>query len=579
MAAHLLQAQSEGPERARLAIDRAREIAATQPDKAMELVRSAWKEANDAPMYLLAEFMTEEGNEAAAREILTLVRQARSEDPNPSAKVLDLLFTAGEMAANGYPDLARETHVIAVGFLPGDVSSPVGFSDELRLARLMGLYGWPEAAEPWFSATYDRITEIPEGSFERGMVLAQFMSVARIIDNISLFDRASADLAAFYVTASPEVRAQVQSAEVSALAESGEIEAAKTRAKAYGTTLADSMASGARFFLDYESDYTPGLFRDTRDRYDRMVAALETDTAKGAFLVALARKLMYKKIDPEFEVLLPRVTDPAARFEMVAEGMAWLARDKGDPKAAADLYFSEVAASTSDLREKGSIVGRYSLALTAEGLWDKGDIDRAKTLTAIVLDMWTKDDGDNRSPETLLIRAMAQAGQDALITPWLEGARLPKEHAEILIWAARGKAAGGDFDMAEDYISRARATLEQVPSEPPVVPKWWPKDRPMPTERDVARARVESIALEIITEMAQQDQVDRALRAWALADKSQAWAWRPALEITRAETRAGRAKEADAMRISLIDDLLSGAMAPRGMAGLIAGIAQDIAAP
>ena len=99
------------------------------------------------------------------------------------------------------------------------------------------------------------------------------------------------------------------------------------------------------------------------------------------------------------------------------------------------------------------------------------------------------------------------------------------------------------------------------------------------TARDAARGRMDGLTLEIISAMARKDQVDRALKLWAATDKSQVWAWVPALEITRAETRTGRVTEAEAMRFALIDDLLSGALVPQAMPGLIGGFAQDIAAP
>lgn len=579
VANHMLQAEPPGRIRGRMIVDRARNLAATEPARAMELLHSGWKETDDVALGLLALSMAKEGHTAEAREIFTLIRQARIENPEPSLKFLDLLADAGDMAEAGFSDLARETQVIAVGFLSGDATSPVAFSEELQLARLMGLYGWPEAAEPWFSATYDRIPEIPEGSIERGFALARFMSVARIIGNTALAERAARDLAAFYSTASPEVQAQVQPVEVAALAQAGAIDAAKDRARAWGISLAESLQRKASFFLDDETDYAPGVFPDTRARFDAMVAALESDAVKGEYLVALVRKLVYLKLDPEVDTLLPRVIDPAARAEMVAEVVAWLARDKKDPKAAADLFFAEKVDLVPDDPSQGSFVERYPLALMAEGLWDKGDSERGRALTATVLKMWAEDQDENRSPHSSLIRALAQAGQDALIPPWLEGARLPEERVEILAWAARGKAAGGDFDAAEDYLTKARAALDQVSNDPPERPKYWPKNLPMPTARDAARGRMDGLTLEIISAMARKDQVDRALKLWAATDKSQVWAWVPALEITRAETRTGRVTEAEAMRFALIDDLLSGALVPQAMPGLIGGFAQDIAAP
>ena len=505
VADHLIEKQPEGRARASMAVEYARQIAALQPDKAMALIRANGFGADETSLRILADFMTEQGQEAAAREILLMARQTRVDDPRPDVKVLDLLYTAGEMAKAGHLDLTKETQIIAAGFLPGDAGDFVPFSEELRLARLMGLYGWPEESEPWFTAAYDRMTEIPEGSFNRGFTLARFMGVARIIGNTALAERAARDLAAFYETAAPEVKQQVRSSEVIALAESGQVAEAKSKAKAYGITLVDTLANSPGLFLDQETDYVPGMFSDTRDRYEQMAAALETDAAKGVFLTALARKLIYQKLYAEVETLLPRVTDPAARSSMVLELMTYFAREKNEPARAADLYFSELVNLTPRSVLLGTFLERYPLALTAEGLWESGDFKRAETLTATVLDLWLADQSEDRDVHLTLISAMAQAGQDRLIAQWLDAAPLPKDRIDTLEWAARGRAQKGDFDGSQNYLSQAEAQLVLLSNDPPVPPSWWPKDRPMPSEREAAAGSLVSGSLFAISEMARQN--------------------------------------------------------------------------
>jgi hypothetical protein len=157
VADHVIETQPEGRPRASMVVEYARQIAAMQPDKAMALIRANGSGADEISLRLLADLMVEQGQEAAAREIFLMARQTRVDDPRPDVKVLDLLYTAGEMAKDGHLDLTKETHIIAVGFLPGDAAGFVPFSQELRLARLMGLFGWPDATEPWFTAAYDRM--------------------------------------------------------------------------------------------------------------------------------------------------------------------------------------------------------------------------------------------------------------------------------------------------------------------------------------------------------------------------------------------------------------------------------------
>jgi hypothetical protein len=402
------------------------------------------------------------------------------------------------------------------------------------------------------------------------------MGVARIIGNTALAERAARDLGAFYDTASPDVRQQVQSAEVSELAASGQIAEAKYKAQAYGIALADSLAHIPSLFLDQETDYVPGMFPDTRARYEQMVAALETDAAKGEFLTALARKLIYQKLFDEVESLLLRVTDPAARSDMVLELMIYFAREKNEPARAADLFFSEMVNLTLQFADLGTFLQRYPLALTAEGLWASGDFDRAATLTATVLDLWRADQSQNRGDHGILVSAMALAGQDSLIAQWLDAAPLPKDRIVMMEWAARGKAQKGDFDGSQNYLFQAEAQLAQLSNDPPVPPDWWPKDRPMLTEREAAWEDLVSGSLFAISEMARQDQPELARAAWAKMVTSNPQAWRTALDIARAESRAGHDEAAEAMRWTLLEDLLSGAIAAMSMPYVVSSLLQDI---
>ena len=204
-------------------------IVERQPDRALELITTHGAQMRAVSLRLLAVDLAALGMDDAARMIFRIVLQNQRDEPENRLKVLNLLFAAGEMHSAGFLDLVRETHRAAAEFLPTEIEPFTPFSDHLRLARLMWLYGWPEDSAPWLAATYDRIAEIPEGTRERGMAIASFAGIAWLMGDRALADRAVADLADFYRTAPADIVTPVRNEELRNLAEAGFAAEARAR--------------------------------------------------------------------------------------------------------------------------------------------------------------------------------------------------------------------------------------------------------------------------------------------------------------------------------------------------------------
>lgn len=539
-------------------------IAARQPDRALELITTHGAQMRAADLRFLAVDMAELGMDAAARTIFRIVRQKQLDDPDNRLKALNLLFTAQDMHRAGFLDLVRETHSIVAEL-----------GDYLRLARLMWLYGWSEDSALWLGPSYDRIAEIPEGTHERGMAIAAFLGVALLIGDTELADRTAADLADFYQTAPGDLVLSVRYEELRGLAEAGFASEARARAMSFGLSLDIPFSGMAKTFLDLETHYVFGMFPSTQERFEGIIAALDSPDVRDQFLVALGRKLIEVGRADEAEALLPRITTPGARSEMVLAFMQYFPRAFFDPARAADLYFAESIDLTPPVAGFGTILERGPLADTAWVLWESGDITRATILSETIRQLWIADDFGNRLLPALLIQAIAQAGQYKMIDQWLETVSTPQDRIEFLEWAARGAAKAGDFDATQRYLAVADGLLVEVPDAPPEQSMFTPPIFTFPTVRETAAQSLAEAAVFMIREMARQDQPDRARAEVAARGIDPAVEWQTTLDIARAEARAGAPDALAEVAWFLLDNVLSMQIAPDQAAGVIIALMSD----
>jgi hypothetical protein len=528
-------------------------------------------------LQILAADMAELGMEDAARTIFRMARQNLVDDPNSNLKVVHLLFMAKGMHHAGFLDLVRETHGIAVEFLPTEIEAFVPFQDHLRLARLMWLYGWPEDSAPWLAATYDRIAEIPVDTRERGMAITSFAGMAWLMGDGALADRAAADLADFYRTAPADVVWSVRGEELRNLAEAGFAAEARARATAYGLSLDTKFSGMAKLFLDGETDYVFGMFTSTEARFEGIIAALDSPDVRDQFLVTMGRQLIDMGRGDAAEAILPRITTPAARSEMVLALMRYIARDLADPARAADLYFSAPVDLMPPFARLGTYLQRGPLADTAIALWESGDTTRATILSETVRQLWIADETDNPHLDAILISAIAEAGQYAAIDQWLAIVSTPQDRIEILEWAARGAAKGGDFDASRRYLTAAESVLPAIPDAPPARFTFTPPGFVVPTERETAAESLARAAVVMIREMARQDQPDRARAETAARGIDPIVDWRIAHDIAQADMRAGATNAMDDVAWTLLDNLLSATIAPDQAPWVITALMSDAA--
>ena len=552
-------------------------IAERQPDRALELITTHGAQMRAVSLRLLAVDLAALGMDDAARMIFRIVLQNQRDEPENRLKVLNLLFTAGEMHSAGFLDLVRETHRAAAEFLPTEIEPFTPFSDHLRLARLMWLYGWPEDSAPWLAATYDRIAEIPEGTRERGMAIASFAGIAWLMGDRALADRAVADLADFYRTAPADIVTSVRNEELRNLAEAGFAAEAHARATAYGLSLDIVFSGMATLFLDGETDYVFGMFPSTEARFEGIVAALDSPDVRDQFRVAMGRHLIEIDRIDDVEALLLSISTPAARSEIVLALMRYIARDLADPARAAALYFSAPIDVTPPFARFGTYLQRGPLADTAIALWESGDTTRAAILSETVRQLWIADETDNPHLHSLLISALAEAGQYASVDQWLDIVSTPQDRIEILEWAARGAAKAGDFDASQRYLVTAESVLPEIPDTPPSLFTSTPPGFVVPTERETTAQSLAWAAVFMIREMARQDLPDRARAEVAARGIDPAVEWRTTLDIAQAEARAGAPDASTDAAWFLLDKVLSMQIAPDQAALVITALMSDAA--
>jgi hypothetical protein len=493
-----------------------------------------------------------------AHDLLWAAAQTRANDPNERVKILDILLIAEDAADIDDLALARAVHELAAQHLPGTLDGFVPFSEEIRLARLLALYGWPEVAHSFLDTLYPKLREMPTESQTYGYTLTRLIEIFILVSHDVLLAQAEADLAVFLQKVDPEICGVVQKEYVASLARAGRVASAQEYAAAHGIEFSEALRNASHFFLQYGSEYYPGIPDDILRRFELMLAAIDDPEIKGAFMTNLASQMIQDKQYTGIQELLDRVEDTKARSEMVFSLMTYHAREKEDAKTAADLFFAEDVSLTPRFPRMGTFLQRYPISLTARGLLEDGDMDRSVLLADLVLELWLNDQSERRSLDTLLIGALAKVDEPGRVDMWIAASDDPTHRISVVIEAASYRARAGLPVDRDKVTSFSEDLLPLITGIAPPSPSWWPENRPYPSPREEAQQMIQRLDAEIVTGLAEKGSLDDARQAFADIQNMEPYPWLAQFALADAEVADGQVERAHKQRLAVLDLLLSG---------------------
>ncbi|MEM9844029.1 MAG: hypothetical protein AAF965_04465 [Pseudomonadota bacterium] len=563
VADHVISKQPQEAQRQTLALDYAAVLLSKTPDHASRLVQEFSQGADWRSLRRIGNRFADAGQTEQAASLIWAAVEARAQDPNPRAKALDMLLMVEDAADINDLDLARRIHGAIVPHLPGELSGFVPFSEELRLTRLMSLYGWPEDAHTILDQIYGQLPEMPQESLNYGLTLTRLVTVAVLTGHHDLHQKLEADIRALLMRADRQVQNDVQQAHVTALAEAGLIEQAKVLTTKYGLNFDLTIQNVPHLFLTKESEYFPGIAVDTLRRFEAMFAAVENPATQADFLAKLASRMIQDKQYDGLDGLLARVTDQTLRADLVRELIIYHAREREDYQTAADLYFSERPEFVAKFPSLGTFRGQYPLSLTARGLLESGDLERGGEIADEVLKLWQTDQSDGRRLDALLVGALAKIGDNERLGQWYSASDEPRHQMDVLISALRAQVNSGQFQEVSSVQTQLNEMLPLFSDAERDAPVYWPEDQPYPTLREEAAEKLLRLNESIIIALARTDQPSEARRLLEALNNGDVYPWRAQLEVARATARAGENNQASEANRAILDQLLQGGIETR----------------
>ncbi|GGO56285.1 hypothetical protein SAMN05444398_10546 [Roseovarius pacificus] len=564
VADHIINAEADPTARRELALRYAAMLLPKAPDHATRLIETYTANADWRSLRRMADAFAAAGQTEPAGKLIWAATETLAEAPPTSRyKALDMLPMAEDAAEIGDMDLARRIHGAVAPHLPKERGRHITLSKGLRLARLMALYGWPEDAHPILETLYQTAKSVPQDSQQYGLLLTHLTSVSVLAEYDKLHRKAENDISEFLDLAAPKARKLVQSSHVTALAEAGRVEDAIGRAREYGLsfdTAIQNMSSllfqdTSMLFLETESDYFPRISDDTLRRYEAMLTAIESPALKAVFLQNLARHILTERHDEGIDTLLDRVTDPRQRSVLVFQLMLYHADERKDAATAADLYFSEMPSLIPEVPS----LGQYEISLTAQGVLEAGDVERGGQLADVVLRLWIADHKNrHRRVDRALVAALAAAGDEDRVTMWSEASDDPGHKLDVLAWSLRGQANAGRFGNKDIIFGQLEDLLPLISDTKDEPPAYWPKDRPNPTPREMARNTVNSLRADMVAALAEHDRLAEAADAFAEISDNEPYPWRAQLAIANAFARTANTQEATEAKRVILDKALDG---------------------
>lgn len=446
IADHVITDQPTITDRQVLALRYANTLMSKAPNHARRLIETFSHGADWQTLRSIAGQYSENGQTADAAMLILAATESTAKDTNPSDKIYNMLILAEDAAKIGEFDLTRRIHNTIIPHLPGRLDTNIPLKEELRLARLMTLYGWPQDAHPVLDAAYTMSKQIPQDSLDYGYTLTRLVNVSILSGHHALRQQLEADIAVFLTRAEPHIQTNVIKEHITALVKAGKIEDAKETADEYGLVFDQAVQYEAHFFLEAESGYFPGIPDSSLRRFEAMFVEIKRPNLQTQFLDALARQMVDERMFDDLEAVLDRTTDPKLRSYIVRELMIYHAQKQGDAKTAADLYFSERPQIVRDFLVFGTFREQHALNLTASGLLEAGDLERGGQLADEVFKLWTEDQSDRRSLPTSLFQALAIAGDEDRIGIWYAALDDPNDKMEVLIWSLYTQVDAGQFD-------------------------------------------------------------------------------------------------------------------------------------
>ncbi len=565
IADHVIAAQPEEAQRQSLALNYAAVLVSKTPDHASRLIREFSQGANCYSLMRAADSLAAGGQTEEAAGLIWAAAEARAQDPELRAKVLDMLLLVEDAAKINDLALARRILGTIVPYLPGDYYELVPFSDALRLTRLMSLYGWPEDAHPILDAVYALLPNMVQDSRVYGVTLTRLMTVAVLSGQHDLHQKLEVDISHFLMRAVPRVQNEVKRSYVTALAKAGLIEQATARAAEYGLDFDETIRHVPHPFFGEESDYYPGIADDTLRRFEAILAAVKSPAIKAEFLAELAGKMIENKQYDGLDGLLERVTDPALRGDLVRELMIYHARERDDAHTAANLYFAEKPEFVANPFNSGTLLARYPLSLTAQGLLEAGDLERGGELADEVLKLWLADQSNRRRLETLLVGALATVGDRKRVNEWYTASDDPGHKMDVLIAVARAQANAGEFGEINSIRAQLTELFSQLPDVERSAPAFWPEGLPYLTPREELTARLAGLDESIAIALAKADQPIKARKILEAREGANTYPWRAELEIANAVARGGDKDQAADIKRAILDQLLQGGIDARSL--------------
>lgn len=543
IAEHFITGVADTSERQKLVLEYAKMMTPKAPDQAARLINKHTKHADWESLRRLANAFAKVGHTKEAARFIWSATQARANDPNSRVKVLDMLLMVEDAADIKDLILARRIHNAIVPHLPGNTGGFVPLSDELRVARLMALYGWPKDAHPFLEAAYSQLKTLPQDSQNYGFTLTRFVTVLALTGHNKIYQQAKADISRFLTVAKPNIRHQVKRSYITALVQAGKIKDAKVKATEYGLDFDKTIQNVPHLFFQNESEYFPGIPDDTLRRFEAMLAAVESPTLKATFITKLASRMIQDKQFDKLDTLLDRVKDPKFRSDLVLELMIYHGRERKDAKTAADLYFAEKPKLTPKLPQLGTFLQRYPLSLTASGLLKTGDIKRGGQLADVVFRLWNADKSNHRRLEILLIGALAVAGDADRVNMWYAASNDPGHKMGVLFWTLHAQVNAGKFSNKDDILKQAKELLPLISNEV-----------------RGGRSMLDELRIEIVMALAKHDRLAEAKKALAALGEREKHLWRAELAIAKAAARAGDINLANATKRAILNKLLDGAI-------------------
>lgn len=563
LADHIMSEQPEEAQRQTLALDYAAVLLSKTPDHASRLVQEFSQGAGWRSLRRIGNKFAEAGQTEEAASLIWAALEARAKDPNPRAKVLDMLLMVEDAADTDDLDLARRIHGAIVSHLPGELSGFVPFSDELRLTRLMSLYGWPEDAHAILDTVYGQLPQMPQESWNYGYTLTRLVTVAALSGHHDLHQRLEADIAALLMSADPHVQNDVGKAHVTALTEAGLIEQATSQTEKYGLDFDLTVQNVPHMFLTQESEYFPGIASDTLRRFEAMYAAVESPAMKADFLAKLASRMIQDKQYDGLDGLLTRVTDQTVRADLVRQLMIYHARERDDAQTAADLYFSERPEFVAKFPNLGTFLGQYPLSLTARGLLEAGDLERGGEIADEVLELWHADQSDRRRLDSLLVGALAAAGDEKRVGEWYSASDEPGHQMDVLITSLRAKVNFGQFQEVSSAQTQLNDMLPLFSDAERDPPAFWPQNQPYPTLREEVADKLSRLDETIAIALVRDGQLTEARRMLDTLNDGETYPWRARLEFAMATARVGNIDQAVEIKRAILDRLLQGGIETR----------------